>query len=1065
MLPPADLAALIEEGEALLEYEGTPARVAGFTARLEAVPAAQADSHARFLLLRGLARYLDSEVDDARARDDYLQVLAVCGEDASSRVRALCRLAQLETYESRWSAAEAWLDEAAAALRWAPDPALLGELALRRGRLSIALDRPDAGQFFGAAASSFRDAGLAARWLDSRTREVEFALSSGVSSRAVDWVEGLERDATALGVARNRVVVKVADVAIDAFALGRREGLAAWVGRLTGADLASITGSLRPGLGRLLWGYGRLDEAYQMFREAGADGTTSHEDRWFAEVHRLALGVTLGNDSSVDLAARARALPEGGVDASLLIAASKFLLDASRPEEAEELCRVVLADKRASASVRAAAMVNLVGVLATGGRLVEARRVMDEVDGSHFAGDPEMLSVWRLNSGFLSAASGLFEDALEQAEEMLEGLRTAGDPVQLGLGLANALEWTAKAGRPTGRSKYRLELLALLPELGGRARVSSLILLAATGNGGRRARQVAWDMLFEASELAESVGERRLASAALLQFAWSGAAVQPSLSDAAFREVVRLAPNDHDLRGSALSGRGQLCWLHNRRGAGRLFSRAARAFARAGHAFDEADNWDWVARCYPDEPGRALPHGRRAFRQVRSLVEHCATPLLRERSLARMRPIGMWLMRLHLMRGDAPGAIQTVYQLKAGQYASRRAHQLLSPQVAAAVEAALHAQLVEPTTTRDATTVRNCPPAAPALPSVQRLGGPGPADRRVADGTVSADSVRGRIGRNEAAVEYVLDRAVGQVVIFVVRHDGVEVLKRRWSRGLTEAAAEIGEVLAGRRFGGDPAWLFARLRDLYDVLVRPLGRLLRGVERLWVAPGGLLSEVPFAALLDQHGVPLVDRLDVRQVLTTAQLVTLPARRLRMRQALVLRGSDAGSGRLEHADAECLSVAERLKSGGVLVAESATALSTADIVHFAGHARFDREAGIGALSLPGLDLSDHAVSELSLKRRPLLVLSACESGRTAAGLDGFTGFLRGAFAAGARDVLCSGWPADDAATAELMALFYGRLMGGLSPAPALRAASIELRHSSAARVHPFYWANFRCVGIG
>ena len=107
-----------------------------------------------------------------------------------------------------------------------------------------------------------------------------------------------------------------------------------------------------------------------------------------------------------------------------------------------------------------------------------------------------------------------------------------------------------------------------------------------------------------------------------------------------------------------------------------------------------------------------------------------------------------------------------------------------------------------------------------------------------------------------------------------------------------------------------------------------------------------------------------------------------------------------------------------------------------------------------------------LQEIYELRAPVLmvVLSAC---RTALGKDvrgeGLVGLTRGFMYAGASSVVASLWKVDDAATAELMKLFYSNMLQhGMKPAEALRAAQNSIRqrpewHS------PYYWAAFTLQG--
>ncbi|MDQ6785886.1 MAG: CHAT domain-containing protein [Acidobacteriota bacterium] len=95
---------------------------------------------------------------------------------------------------------------------------------------------------------------------------------------------------------------------------------------------------------------------------------------------------------------------------------------------------------------------------------------------------------------------------------------------------------------------------------------------------------------------------------------------------------------------------------------------------------------------------------------------------------------------------------------------------------------------------------------------------------------------------------------------------------------------------------------------------------------------------------------------------------------------------------------------------------------------------------------------------------LVVLSACQ---TALGKDikgeGLIGLTRGFMYAGAPRVVASLWKVDDAATAELMRLFYQKMLKeNARPAAALRAAKLEMAQNARWSA-PYYWAAFTLQG--
>jgi CHAT domain-containing protein len=107
------------------------------------------------------------------------------------------------------------------------------------------------------------------------------------------------------------------------------------------------------------------------------------------------------------------------------------------------------------------------------------------------------------------------------------------------------------------------------------------------------------------------------------------------------------------------------------------------------------------------------------------------------------------------------------------------------------------------------------------------------------------------------------------------------------------------------------------------------------------------------------------------------------------------------------------------------------------------------------------LNAEDVSGLTLTGTELVVLSACETGlgELYSG-EGVFGLRRAFSLAGARTLIVSLWKVADAETAELMEIFYERLLTGLPAELALREAKLALREKHG---DPYYWAAFICLG--
>jgi CHAT domain-containing protein len=149
------------------------------------------------------------------------------------------------------------------------------------------------------------------------------------------------------------------------------------------------------------------------------------------------------------------------------------------------------------------------------------------------------------------------------------------------------------------------------------------------------------------------------------------------------------------------------------------------------------------------------------------------------------------------------------------------------------------------------------------------------------------------------------------------------------------------------------------------------------------------------------------------------------------------------------------------------------LSQYRIIHFATHGLLNSQhpelSGV-VLSLVDEEgrpqdgfLRLHDIYNLKLAA-DLVVLSACKTGlgKEIKG-EGLVGLTRGFLYAGAPRVVASLWKVDDRATAELMKLFYRRMLrDGLRPAAALRGAQIDM-WKQPRWAAPYYWAGFTLQG--
>jgi tetratricopeptide (TPR) repeat protein len=267
----------------------------------------------------------------------------------------------------------------------------------------------------------------------------------------------------------------------------------------------------------------------------------------------------------------------------------------------------------------------------------------------------------------------------------------------------------------------------------------------------------------------------------------------------------------------------------------------------------------------------------------------------------------------------------------------------------------------------------------------------------------------------------------------------------------------------------------ARAGRLYQQLVAPLLPSIHG-EELVIVPHGVLHQLPFAALLDAGGEPLVARYALSYLPSASVLPFLAGKQSPFAGRALVLGAPATDARLPAlpgAAREAREVAALWGTEAWLGTDATESRlydlgGRVDLVHVAAHALVDQRSS----SFSRIALAADATRDGNLELRELLagvdlagvnlvVLSACDTalGRRSAG-DEVMSLARAILYAGSPAVLSTLWRLDDEAAVELVRSFYQGLRRGTSAAESLRQAQLAVRRRFP---DPYHWAAFTLTG--
>lgn len=366
--------------------------------------------------------------------------------------------------------------------------------------------------------------------------------------------------------------------------------------------------------------------------------------------------------------------------------------------------------------------------------------------------------------------------------------------------------------------------------------------------------------------------------------------------------------------------------------------------------------------------------------------------------------------------------------------------------------------------------------------------------------------VRKSVGRKANFIEYFVTDTI--LNIYLVNRDKFEIHTVPYTSELQQDLLSLREIIihpaiesGARKQYSD----YTRLAySIYNTIFKPLEESFIS-DRLIIAPDGLLSYIPFEALLtgeisdgsmNYRKLPfMVDSYDIVYAYSGTLLAeTGKSGRSLLNPALtfapeyngevmidsILVARQQNGGMLKNipgAREEAISVNELL-GGELFLGSQATETifkeraPEGQIIHLAMHTLLNDSDPMYSKMVFNLDdsspndgrLNTYEVYDIPLEAR-MVVLSSCNtgSGYLQSG-EGVMSLARGFFYSGAPTVVMSLWEVDDRSGSQIIKQFYSNLKRGVSKSTALRKARVKyLRGAEQMRSHPYFWCTLVIMG--
>ncbi len=356
----------------------------------------------------------------------------------------------------------------------------------------------------------------------------------------------------------------------------------------------------------------------------------------------------------------------------------------------------------------------------------------------------------------------------------------------------------------------------------------------------------------------------------------------------------------------------------------------------------------------------------------------------------------------------------------------------------------------------------------------------------------SLNSIRNRLARNQNLVEYVMpdeESELQEMYIFVISKNGLHYVRQKLKPQLRQDMRFFRNTMVDLQHPTMTVSKYDSLKNVlynfYNCFFRPMESYLHG-QQVYIIPDGDINYLPFESFISDNDPGgtidfsslkyLIRKYDFSYAYSITSLFKRKGKETIVPRVFAfspqsLKTNDNDLPELEGSGKELESISTVFR-GTYLKADEATRdtfrklCREPGIFHLAMHAMNDdqRNDGNYLIFTDAERLYDYEISMLNMKS-PLVVLSACNtgSGKLIEG-EGMLCLTRSFLEAGARSVIHTLWPANDATGPLIMKRFYLGLSRGERKNSALRDAKLEyLSKVSPSMANPYYWSAYQLVG--